>query len=524
MKNRIAVALVISLSASLLGLTGGYFLGRSTILHNEARHLQHGAETGISDVVANTREYHTFLNTIAISPYPFCSEQDLRMIRTRIFQSRTLKEAGRIADGKFACSAMYGSQNLPSLQQKPDFVQLDGTEVYYSSQGFRLASDSAGFIRIGDAYIVQNPYEYIRFGLLAPHFSFTVYDASTGHAKSVYRDSDGDADIPEFTSNGTVFSHGWIYVAACSSTNRSCLIAFESNREALHLESSQFMAFLLAGGASGSLLGLCGAFFYSRRRSIEQQLLRALKHDRLRVVYQPVVNILDGSVVGAEALVRWTNEEGGELSPLTFIPVAEKNGFAGQVTSLVLRHALRDFQQFLQSRPDFQLNINIAPADLLDPDFLPMLDASLNQARVAATSIGIEITESCIVEAELAVKCIQRLRQRGHTVYIDDFGTGYSSLSYLHSLDIDALKIDRAFTRAIGTEAVTLSIVPHILALAEDLHLQIVVEGVETKEQAEYFSSSGKPMKGQGWLYGYPVDAKVFQQQATKAESSPQAA
>jgi sensor c-di-GMP phosphodiesterase-like protein len=116
------------------------------------------------------------------------------------------------------------------------------------------------------------------------------------------------------------------------------------------------------------------------------------------------------------------------------------------------------------------------------------------------------------------------LRQRGHTVYIDDFGTGYSSLSYLHSLDIDALKIDRAFTRAIGTEAVTLSIVPHILALAEDLHLQIVVEGVETKEQAEYFSSSGKPMKGQGWLYGYPVDAKVFQQQATKAESSPQAA
>jgi sensor c-di-GMP phosphodiesterase-like protein len=99
----------------------------------------------------------------------------------------------------------------------------------------------------------------------------------------------------------------------------------------------------------------------------------------------------------------------------------------------------------------------------------------------------------------------------GHSVYIDDFGTGYSSLAYLHDLSVDGIKIDRAFTKAIGTEAVTVSIIPQILAMAGALKLQVTVEGIETEEQADYFAGSERRLLAQGWYFGRPLPAAEFQ-------------
>ena len=105
---------------------------------------------------------------------------------------------------------------------------------------------------------------------------------------------------------------------------------------------------------------------------------------------------------------------------------------------------------------------------------------------------------------------ILHLRQKGHVVHIDDFGTGYSSLAYLHDLSVDGIKIDRAFTNAIGTQAVTLSIIPQILAMAASLKLQVIVEGIETSLQADYFAASEPPVLAQGWLFGRPVPMAEF--------------
>jgi sensor c-di-GMP phosphodiesterase-like protein len=139
-----------------------------------------------------------------------------------------------------------------------------------------------------------------------------------------------------------------------------------------------------------------------------------------------------------------------------------------------------------------------------------MLERALKRAGVAARSVIIEITESSTARHEVAIAAILRLRQRGHSVHIDDFGTGYSSLSYLHELSVDAIKIDRSFTQSIGTEAVTATILPQILAMARALHLQVIVEGIETSQQAEYFATLAQPIFGQGWLYGRAVSATAF--------------
>jgi sensor c-di-GMP phosphodiesterase-like protein len=125
--------------------------------------------------------------------------------------------------------------------------------------------------------------------------------------------------------------------------------------------------------------------------------------------------------------------------------------------------------------------------------------------------VAIEITESSTVRRGAAIETIRILRENGHSVHIDDFGTGYSSLSYLQDLSVDAIKIDRSFTQAVGTESVVVAILPQILAMAEALKLEVIVEGVETTEQANYFASFAQPLFVQGWLFGRPVPPGEFQ-------------
>jgi sensor c-di-GMP phosphodiesterase-like protein len=228
------------------------------------------------------------------------------------------------------------------------------------------------------------------------------------------------------------------------------------------------------------------------------------------MVYQPIVDLATKRIVGAESLARWTDEEGFAVGPEVFVKIAEECGFVGALTRLVVQHGLRDFGAILRSHPDFRLSINVAATDLNDPAFLPNLEEALKRAGVRAQSLAIEITERSTAKHEVAIETIRRLHEMGHSVHIDDFGTGYSSLSYLHELAIDAIKIDMSFTRAIGTEAVTVAILPQILAMAVALKLEVIVEGVETAPQAEFFSSLAQPVLAQGWFFGYPVPAEKF--------------
>jgi sensor c-di-GMP phosphodiesterase-like protein len=201
------------------------------------------------------------------------------------------------------------------------------------------------------------------------------------------------------------------------------------------------------------------------------------------------------------------------------VKIAEERGFVSQITKLVLRHALRDFGSTMRARSTFRVNVNIAASDLADSEFLPMLENALAGAEVSPRNLGIEITESYTARQQVARNTILRLRQNGHYVAIDDFGTGYSSLAYLHDLSVDAIKIDKAFTKAIGTDAVTVSILPQILTMAETLKLRVVVEGIETRAQADYFAASNQRIHAQGWLFGRPVPARLFLQMLDEEEA-----
>jgi sensor c-di-GMP phosphodiesterase-like protein len=301
-----------------------------------------------------------------------------------------------------------------------------------------------------------------------------------------------------------------LYATRCLSHGLSCSTAFTSLRGAYLNQADTIASSAFAGGLAGILIGLAFSFRYTRTRELKQQLRRAAEGDELSVAYQPIVDLETRQIVGAEALARWKDEEGNEVKPDVFIKIAEEFGFVGAITKTVLKRTLEDFAATLRERPDFRISINVAAADLSDPKFVPMLEESLKRARVKPKNLAIELTERSAADSETAMETIRTLRKLGHSIHIDDFGTGYSNLDKLLYLFADTIKIDKAFTGGIGTESASATILPQILAMAESLNLEVVVEGVETFRQADYFNPGHQKIYAQGWLYGRPVTAPEF--------------
>ncbi|WP_297801762.1 EAL domain-containing protein [Arenimonas sp. GDDSR-1] len=256
---------------------------------------------------------------------------------------------------------------------------------------------------------------------------------------------------------------------------------------------------------------LAGALCYRQlgfRRQPAQQLKRAVRSKSFEVNYQPIVAIADGRCLGAECLIRWQDEDGRPVRPDHFVPIAEEIGLIEAMTDIVLEKALMELGDILRSGTLY-LSINLSASDMIKRRFYPLLRESLIRAGLDPRKIAIEATERGFVDAERANAVITEMRDAGHSILIDDFGTGYSSLSYLQKLAIDVIKIDKAFVDAINTESATSSVIVHIIAMAKQLGLKTVAEGIETEAQALFLKAHGVDA-GQGWYYSKPLTAAHF--------------
>jgi sensor c-di-GMP phosphodiesterase-like protein len=511
LNQRVLVAFAATVVGAACGMLAGYLLGAALTLRLAEDRLSQFATRIMAEGDASSAEARGVLGAMRASPYPFCSNADIFYLRSQIFKEEVLSDVGRIRDGKIVCTATLGRLEQPFELPEPEFSQPDGSRVYGNLAPFQIRKWAVVSLQLGDGYVIFYAHDQEEAGPFAERYTITVIDGSGrpfSWSEGALSQTTEDGGIR--TRNGQGRRGESLYATRCSARYFNCVTAYISIPGALRADQGHFLAYIVLGGLSGALFGFAFSHIYRRSRSMEQQLSRAIRRDRLRVVYQPIVNLASGEIVGAEALSRWTDEEGFAVGPDIFVKIAEERGFVGEITRLVVRHVLRDFAVTLRAHADFRISINVAAADLGDPRFLPMLEQSLDQAGVLAASVAIEITESSTALHQVAMEAIRHLRRLGHHVHIDDFGTGYSSLSYLHDLSVDAIKIDQSFTRAIGTQAVTVSILPQILAMAEALNLQVIVEGIETSQQAGYFSGRAKSILGQGWLFGRPVPPEEF--------------
>ncbi len=246
------------------------------------------------------------------------------------------------------------------------------------------------------------------------------------------------------------------------------------------------------------------------RIQMENLLRRALDNGEFRVHLQPQVDTRSGALVGAEALVRWESPELGPVMPTRFIPVAEDSGLIVGLGSWVLRETCRQFMVWRSSGFELpQVSVNLSVKQLERPEFIDVLEQILADTGMEAACLKLELTESVVMAVGDACALLEKLRSLGISLALDDFGTGYSSLSYLKMLPVQQLKIDRSFIEGIGRNAGDEAIIRTIMELARSLDFEVVAEGVETAEQAEFLAGLGCQQL-QGFLHGRAVAPAEF--------------
>ncbi len=247
-----------------------------------------------------------------------------------------------------------------------------------------------------------------------------------------------------------------------------------------------------------------------QRQKMEDLLIYALARDEFSLVFQPIVKLDDGSIVGAEALLRWCSPELGVVAPSEFIPLCEDLGIIGEIGAWVLSRACGEAGRWRKRIP-FRLAVNISSVQFRDPyRFIRLVEAELAKSGLPPQDLHLEITEGILLEDSAANwAMLKELDAMGVRLSIDDFGTGYSSLSYLRRFPFDTLKIDKSFVGDLPNDTGSVALARAILALARALRMDVVAEGIENAEQAAFFRSQRCDL-GQGYHFYKPMTADAL--------------
>jgi diguanylate cyclase (GGDEF)-like protein len=242
------------------------------------------------------------------------------------------------------------------------------------------------------------------------------------------------------------------------------------------------------------------------RLTLEGELRRAIENNEITIHYQPEFDLASNKIVRFEALARWFHPKLGTIPPLNFIPIAEESGLIVPLGAYVMERACADAVtwQSRAGRP-IQVAVNVSSVQFARDSFLEEVEEALHRTGLRPSLLQLEITESAtLTGVERAADLIRRLTGKGIGVAMDDFGTGYSCLSYLPRLSFDALKLDRSFVSELVVREETRAFVESILSMARNLHMKVIVEGIETREQLELMKALGTN-EAQGYLLGRPT-------------------
>ena len=249
------------------------------------------------------------------------------------------------------------------------------------------------------------------------------------------------------------------------------------------------------------------------RMVLETELRHAIQAGQLCLHYQPKVDARSGCLVGAEALVRWQHPERGLIPPGSFIPLAEESGLIAPLTDWVLHAACKSLRRWSDlGLPTLPLSVNLPASSLADARLPDQLDGLMRHYRLPSSCLMLELTETMVMrDVATAIGVLDSLLAMGFGLSLDDFGTGYSSLSHLKRLPMSELKIDRAFIVDVARGGRDGALAAAVITLGSELGLQVVAEGVETKEQSDFLIGRGCALQ-QGYLFSKPVPQAAFEQ------------
>lgn len=245
------------------------------------------------------------------------------------------------------------------------------------------------------------------------------------------------------------------------------------------------------------------------RMQLENELRQVLERNELELHYQPIVSLMNQSLLGLEALLRWRHPQRGMVPPAEFIGCAEETGLIVPIGAWVLGEATRQLAHWLKEHPksaELYVTVNVSARQLLAPGFVDVVKKALADSSLSVQSIVLEVTETVMIRnADASIPVLQQLKDLGVRLFMDDFGTGYSSLSYLHRLPLSGLKIDRSFVKLMTEQRDYAAVVHAIVTLARNLNIALVAEGIETLEQVAMLQAM-ECEKAQGYFFSRPMD------------------
>lgn len=245
---------------------------------------------------------------------------------------------------------------------------------------------------------------------------------------------------------------------------------------------------------------------------LESELRKAISNNEFLFYYQPQVNSKTNEITGMEALLRWQHPKHGLITPDKIIPIAEKTNLIVEIGKWGIKAACSQLKEWhSKGFTDLNVSVNLSLVQLKDKNFIDFVKNTITETNTPAKNITFEITENITMDYQSIIPILQELKSLGCCIAIDDFGTGYSSLSYIKKLPCDIIKIDRSFVKDIVQNKESLSIVVTIIDLSKHLGVDLIAEGIETKEQLELLQQKGC-QKIQGYYYSKPIPANLFEQ------------
>ena len=420
---------------------------------------------------------------------------DIRSLKEITFRSTYISDVGRIRDGSLACSALWGNFR-PSALPVPRYSS-GPVQLWHASDLADSPYIDSNLITRGEIFTVSSP---TAFDTMDPERSSSINIETRSRSFAFRRVS---------PANGQQSRGGAVVEAAhCSDLTDACAFVTTPRRMVSELP----FGILAAIAAAGLFGGLALAYLIIRRRitarqTIQQRLIFALTHREIELVYQPLRRIATLDLVGFEALSRWRPPGDEEIPPTVFVPIAHSLDLSTDLFRYVLCRALTDLGPALREHRNLYVSINAEPIDMEQENIVRYISSITSDFGVRPGQIHIEITEREELSSELAKSNMQSLSSLGYGFLIDDFGTGSANFSHLAQSPFRGIKIDRMFVAATTENSPLGPVLQGMYSIAQELGLDIVVEGVETEQQELLLRHIAPEAIGQGWHYGRPLSA-----------------
>lgn len=519
LRRRHRFLLLIWLAALLAGLAGAFVAARAawrwqthemnSLLAEQLQAAQGLAQGLFSEAFARMDKVGQQWNGA-------CDEQSIQALRNLVFFSATIREA-QFLDANFStvCSN-YGvpTRGFTLTAGESAALKRDGTAIVWVPESAVMRTQAIAVNRVsprGAVNVLIDPSfvdEALERDVIQPNM-WSGLRLADGTIMAGSDKSDQGAAAPHIlprnagrTWNSVSAAVAGVPVTAIASMEKPTLASVR--RESWGLISG-------AGAVSAIAAFAVGYAILRRRLSLMGELKDAIANDDLVLHYQPLIELATRRCAGGEALIRWLHPERGMIRPDLFIPEAEDTGTILPMTDWVLRRIAADFAGGPPVDGHFHISINLTSRHFQMPDLVDKLSAVFGRSALKPQHIVLEATERQVMRGveEGGTDAIAAIRQWGSAVSLDDFGTGYCGLKYLQQYRVNYLKIDKSFVDSIGTDAVSAHVVDAIIDLAKKLGIELVAEGVEREDQADYLKRRGVRY-AQGYLFAKPMPLPDF--------------